>query len=175
MANAGLKKAEFAQKFLTAIDHAKFFARDFRSVRNTRRQTRGCRLVPGRQAQLSRKFPNVFLAKPGLNQRTSNLQFATGLTAGPIIARIVQVVAIDYIAETTINRDRLQPAVELVFAKITAVGRIGDIVRVSHFGRRDDFMAQPEFADKIQRNGTLMRWVTRALRSNRKCITSKDL
>src|SRR5262249_51904305 len=78
-------------------------------------------------------------------------------------------------AETAVDRDRLQPAIQVMLAEITAVRRVGYVVRIGHFGGRDNFMPQTEFSDKIQRNSPLMRWVTRALGSNCKCVVSKDL
>src|SRR5262249_32088893 len=88
---------------------------------------------------------------------------------------IVEVVAVDHVTETTIDRDRLEPAVQLMLAEIAPVCRVGNVVRVSHFGGRDDFMPQTKFADNVKSNGALMRGVTRALRSDRKRITSKGL
>src|SRR5688572_29167827 len=91
------------------------------SVRKTAGQTRRRWLVPGRQLQRSRSFPDVVLGKAGFHQWRPHAPLLRSLETRPIVERVIRIRSIDYPFETACSRDRRQHIPKFRLAEIAAV------------------------------------------------------
>ena len=123
MAHAADAEPERAERLLRPLDHAQLLVGHFAVIRNARRQTRRCRLVPRRDAGLPRQLANLLLGQIDFVQRAAHAKLARRLAAGTIVAAIVRVVAVDDDG-VALGRDSAEVRVQLVLAVVAAVGRI---------------------------------------------------
>src|SRR5262245_37585744 len=94
MTDAADAEPERAKRGLGALDHAKLFVGDFGMIRNARRQTRGCGLVPGRQPEPARQLTNLLFLEVRFVERTADAKLTRGLAPRAVIAAIVGVAAV---------------------------------------------------------------------------------
>ena len=144
--DADIVKTQIAQHILRLFDHAQLFGRDRLAVRDSRTQAGHLRLVRGGKAKVGRQGANVGLRQAGFLEGRADLKFARGLAAGPIVAEVARVLSVSDDRELFLPRQRDQVAEQFMFAKITAVVRIGEVGRVvelfgAHDAQRDGKLA----------------------------------
>jgi hypothetical protein len=99
------------------------FRGHFGVIRNAGRQTRRRRFVPRRQPRLARQLTDFVLRQIRFVQRTADAEFARGLTAGPVVATIVGVIAVK--DDRLMRRgDANQMRIQFVLAEVTAIGGV---------------------------------------------------
>src|SRR5207237_7519008 len=95
MPHAADAEAERMKSLLRALDHAQLLIGHLRMIRNAGRQTGRCRLVPRRQPGAARELADFVLRQIDFIERTANAELARRLTAWPVIAAVVGIVAVD--------------------------------------------------------------------------------
>ena len=96
-----------------------------------------------------------------------------GAMPGAKVQRIVSIYTVGCRCETAILRQLIENRKKLVFAKKTAVRRIGAIRGIIHFVRFDEFVMNAEGADEFVDRGAIVRGKARRNRSHRQCALAK--
>src|SRR5438876_10034503 len=143
MAHAEHAKPEPAKRIFRPLDRAELLVGNVVVIRNPRRQTGGGRFVPRRQAGPFGWRPDLVLCEVHFVERTADAEFARCLPSRPVIAAIVGVVAVDDDG-APFRRDAGKVGVQLVFAVIAAVDRVGTILGSIELACVDDFVAKAE-------------------------------
>ena len=92
--HAELTEAQGLDRLFAHFDGLNVRDRHRRSVGNARAQARRGRTVPRGQSGEPRKLADFFFIQFSFDQRTADLEFASGTAAGPVVRRIVQIISI---------------------------------------------------------------------------------
>ena len=88
-----------------------------------------------------RELADLGLREADLVEGTAHAEFPRSLTARPVVAAVVGIVAIDNDG-SAVTRDAREVRVELVLAVVAAIRGIRPVFRAFQFGRPDDFVPE---------------------------------
>src|SRR5688572_15053227 len=114
-------ESQRAKNLFSLVDHAELFDGNGRAIGNPRGQAGGGRLVPCGKSMVFRQLPDFFLSQSGFDEGAADFQFRASLPARTVIAGIVQVVAVNYVAKSTLHSHPLEQGVQLVFTEVATI------------------------------------------------------
>lgn len=116
MTDSNLVKAQGTQGVLAAFHRQQGFPCDWMTVGDTRREARGCRLVPDAKSGLLCQQADLSFGKTGLKQRGSDVVPFCRFLTGTKIALIVEVYAVGNAGKTLFACKLLHKVEELILA-----------------------------------------------------------
>jgi hypothetical protein len=133
MAHAQLFQAELAQETLALPDLVQHAGVNRRAVGDARRKAGHRRLIPVRHAEAPGGLANLGLRQSRLLQRGAHAALPRRDRAGPVVASVVHVRAVDDCGDVLARGDLLQFVEERRLAEVAAVRGIRGVVRIGQF------------------------------------------
>src|SRR5690348_6740235 len=151
--DAQLTEPELAEKALRRRDAREPLVRDRGPVREAGRKAGTRRPVPRREPERAARCAHVLLREARLDQRVADAAVGRGLEAGPMVAQVVDVRAVDDDGDAAPLRLRGADREEIVLAEPAPVRRVRGVAGNLQLVRVDDDVLDAERRGELLRGG----------------------